>query len=110
MLGRRWLRLPIKELDRQKTQKFRFEWFPQSFNHFLACLRLGMLGRQPASLVPVKGLELSKINPSTKLGFIFGSPNRYTLKQILEEIETIFALREFLPEDIAFPALESAKV
>jgi hypothetical protein len=30
------------------------------------------------------------------------------LKQILEEIETIFALREFLPENIAIPALESA--
>ena len=38
------------------------------------------------------------------------APDRYTLKKILQEIETIFALREFLPANIAVPALETATV
>ena len=38
------------------------------------------------------------------------APDRYTLKQILQEIETIFALREFLPANIAVPALEASPV
>ncbi len=35
------------------------------------------------------------------------APDRYTLKQILAEIETIFRLRGFLPENMPIPALES---
>ena len=38
------------------------------------------------------------------------APDRYTLKHILEEIETIFRLREFLPDNITVPALESTSV
>ena len=38
------------------------------------------------------------------------APDRYTLKQILEEIETIFRLREFLPENMAVSALETAVI
>jgi len=48
------------------------------------------------------------LNCSTKLpqsGNLV-APDRYTLKQILQEIETIFALREFLPANMTVPALE----
>ena len=36
------------------------------------------------------------------------SPTGFTLKQILEEIENIFKLREFMPEYTPFPALKPA--
>ena len=50
------------------------------------------------------------LNKMGQAHFIQIAPDRYTLKQVLEEIETIFRLREFLPENTAIPALETASV